>query len=441
MKTSCDDEIDRRNKEMPLNEKFAKLLCELEHCSTDEQRQKIEEMNEQMEEMGEEEFKSVFTTELFDSLNKMIEEKTLSWRNAILLVKHVGYCQTLKCFYDFAFKDSFLSNRFQEMIIEEKMMIEEKDEKLLVDLCECYLLLNGWPSSEMSSIIVPCLLKVALKREENEESQKEVEMALLALGNIEFYNVLKELYLNEITEIIEYHQKHHNLTQLAYQSAWQFLTGRLYFDHSLEHAIVNEVHFEREAIRELEELAKWMNWKKKEEEMSKKEANEVNIIKRWLQALGIFFRLFRLWNEEIAELIGSIAHVYRAARENNKEISYWCIFSLRNAAENGEIKIEDLLNGGAIEVVLEEIHRYTLNKNIKCHSLDFFLSASVRLNKKMDSEADKPERKMTKKKVFEKLEEEGYEDTITSFHELFGFFSTQFYYQLSLNISDYFVNV
>ncbi|KAH7818445.1 uncharacterized protein MONOS_18020 [Monocercomonoides exilis] len=418
-----------------------KLLYELEHCSTDEQRQKIEEMNELMEEMGKEEFKSVFTKEWFKRINQMIEDKILSWENAILLLKHVGYCQTLKCFYDFAFKYSFLSDRFQEMIIEEKMMIEEKDEKLLVDLCECYLLLNRWPSSEMSSIIAPCILKVALKKEENEETQKEVEMALLALSNFRSINVLKELFINEIKEVIQYHQKHHNLTQLAYQSAWEFFLNRSHFDHSLEHVIVNEVHFEREAIRELEELAKWMNWKKKEEEMSKEEANEVNIIKRWLHALGIFFRLFRLWKEEFAELIGSVAHVCRAARENNKEISNWCICSFRDATENGNVRVDSLLKGRAIDVVLEEIHRQTLNKNIEYHSLDFFFSISRRAKEKKKDEMEEVKRKAAKRKVFEKLEEEGYEDTITSFHELFNFFSTQFYYQLSLNIFDYFIYV
>eukprot|EP00770_Monocercomonoides_exilis_P008024 MONOS_7982.1-p1 / transcript=MONOS_7982.1 / gene=MONOS_7982 / organism=Monocercomonoides_exilis_PA203 / gene_product=unspecified product / transcript_product=unspecified product / location=Mono_scaffold00289:23244-23948(+) / protein_length=235 / sequence_SO=supercontig / SO=protein_coding / is_pseudo=false len=232
----------------------------------------------------------------------------------------------------------------------------------------------------------------------------------------------KELYINEIKEIIEYHQEHHNLTRIAYQSAWKFFLNRSHFDHSLEHVIVNEVHFEREAIRELEELAKWMNWKKKEEEMSKKEEKEVLIIGRWLHALGIFFRLFRLWKEEFAELIGSVAHVCRAARENNKEISNWCICSLRNATENGNVRVEDLLKGRAIDVVLEEIHRQTLNKNIEYHSLDFFFSISRRAKEKEKDKMKEEKRKEAKRKVLEKMEEEGYEDTITSFHELFGFF-------------------
>ncbi|KAH7818384.1 uncharacterized protein MONOS_8091 [Monocercomonoides exilis] len=90
------------------------------------------------------------------------------------------------------------------MIIEEKMMIEEKDEKLLV----------------------------ALSKEENEEAQKEVEMALLVLGNAGYQEIEQELFLTEIKEIIKYHQVHRNLTQLAYQSAWQFLMNEFEYEEA-----------------------------------------------------------------------------------------------------------------------------------------------------------------------------------------------------------------
>ncbi|KAH7818428.1 uncharacterized protein MONOS_18016 [Monocercomonoides exilis] len=392
--------------------KFTELFSQLSYSSDDEQREKIEEMNEVMGKMNKEEFMSVFTKDLSNRMKEMTDEKILSMENAILLLKHVGYCQTLKCFYDFAFKDSFLSDRFQEMIIEEKMMKEEKDEKLLVDLCECYLLLNRWPSSEMSSIIVPCLLKVALKREESEESQKEVEMALLALSNFWSDKVPKELWINEFKEIFQYHKEHHNLTRIAYQSAWKFFLSRTHFDHSLEHVIVNEVHFEREAIRELEELAKWMNWKKKEEEMSKKESKEVLIIGRWLCALGIFFRLFRFWKEEFAELIGSVANVCRTARENYKEISNWCIFVFEAAAGSRDATIEDLLESGAIDAIFEEIHKPTMDDRITNKILNFFMSISRKAKEKKRDEMEEVKRKEAKRKVFEMMEEEGIEDDV-----------------------------
>ncbi|KAH7828412.1 uncharacterized protein MONOS_15190 [Monocercomonoides exilis] len=104
---------------------------------------------------------------------------------------------------------------------------------------------------------VSCLLKVTLKKEEDEETQKEVEMALLALSCIySHYEIEQKQYLNEIKEIIHYHQEHHNLTRLAYLYAWEFLILRLNTDKSLNEVIVNELHFIREARREIEDLSK-----------------------------------------------------------------------------------------------------------------------------------------------------------------------------------------
>ncbi|KAH7826221.1 uncharacterized protein MONOS_8319 [Monocercomonoides exilis] len=143
------------------------------------------------------------------------------------------------------------------MIFEEEKKKEEKDDYLLVDLCESFVLLNDeFTSTEFLSICVPCLLKVALRKEEIEEVQKEVEMALLALSSIRDNDIEKELFLDDMTEIMKYHQEHRNLTRLAYQSAWQFLINRLFTDKRLEDMIVNELHFGREASRELEELSK-----------------------------------------------------------------------------------------------------------------------------------------------------------------------------------------
>ncbi|KAH7831077.1 uncharacterized protein MONOS_12109 [Monocercomonoides exilis] len=99
--------------------------------------------------------------------------------------------------------------------------------------------------------------------------------------------IRKELYFYEIKEIILYHQKHINLTQLAYQSAWKFLIGMLRKDGSLEEVIVNELHFVREAKRELEELSKSVDWKKKGKERRK--ANQVATIGRWIDLLKYYF--------------------------------------------------------------------------------------------------------------------------------------------------------
>ncbi|KAH7818438.1 uncharacterized protein MONOS_18018 [Monocercomonoides exilis] len=152
------------------------------------------------------------------------------------------------------------------MIIDEYKK-KEKDEALLADLCECYSTLVYGISYDLKSICVPCLVKAGLKKGNDENTKKEVEITLLALNHMgSSSEVPKELYINEIKEIIEYHQEHHNLTRIAYQSAWQFLICRVYWDEPIRRVIVNELHFAREAIRELEELTKCVDWKREKEE-------------------------------------------------------------------------------------------------------------------------------------------------------------------------------
>ncbi|KAH7830448.1 uncharacterized protein MONOS_4705 [Monocercomonoides exilis] len=99
-------------------------------------------------------------------------------------------------------------------------------------------------------------LKVSLKKEESEEIQKEVEIALFALCSIKQQKLKRKQYLYEMKEISKCHQEHRNLTRLAYQSAWEIFVHRLRNDKSVEKVIVNELHFVREVERELEELSK-----------------------------------------------------------------------------------------------------------------------------------------------------------------------------------------
>ncbi|KAH7814917.1 uncharacterized protein MONOS_13344 [Monocercomonoides exilis] len=283
---------------------------------------------------------------------------------------------------------------------------------------------------------MPCLLKVALNKEESDEVQKEVEIALQALRCISRdYSVKKELYLNEIKEIIEYHQEHHNLTRLAYQSAWGFLINRFDKDKSLEEVIINELHFGREATRELEELSRNVNWKKKEEKIVGKEKEEI-LLAGCLNVIHDFFEYCRLWNEEYVGLINSLVQLFRAAKDNHRGISNWCIYSLRKAAENRFVKVEDLLKGGAVEAVLEEMQGRTVDDGMLFNCLQFFKNVSNRLEEEEKDEKEEEERKATKRKVFEKMEEEGCEDIITSFYEKFVFLNRRYYHELSLKISD-----
>eukprot|EP00770_Monocercomonoides_exilis_P013122 MONOS_13066.1-p1 / transcript=MONOS_13066.1 / gene=MONOS_13066 / organism=Monocercomonoides_exilis_PA203 / gene_product=unspecified product / transcript_product=unspecified product / location=Mono_scaffold00774:6197-7450(+) / protein_length=399 / sequence_SO=supercontig / SO=protein_coding / is_pseudo=false len=398
-------------------------------------------MNEIVDEMNNEEFRSIFKSELFDKIDKMIEEKKMSIENTILLLKHAGCCIKLKNVFIPSFGKSSLANRFEKMIIKEEKKKEEKNEKLFVDLCECYIFLNGYINSKMRCVCVPCILKAALKKEESEETQKEVEMALLTLSGMGHCFLRKELYLKEITEIIKHQQKHRNLTKLANQSAWLFLIDRFCSDEHIERIAMNELHFVREATKELEELIGCIDWKRKEEEMSKEEANEVLVITGWTKTIKSFFDSCKLWNEEFVELISSIVQEYRTVKDKFREISYWCISSLRNAAGNGFVPVEDLLKR-AVDVVLEGMQRQTYNEGMTTECLRFFENVSIKLKEKKEDDKEEEERKATKRKIFEKMEEEGYEDTIASFHKMFNFLNRHFWITvLSLNISDYFVNV
>ncbi|KAH7814866.1 uncharacterized protein MONOS_14832 [Monocercomonoides exilis] len=385
-------------------EKFTELFSELGNCKEEVQKQKIEELYGLMDKMDKKEFKSIFSRELFDKIGKMLEANKLSLENTIVLSKFIGFCNSLQGLCIESFDSSLLGTKFEKMIIEENKKKEGKNEKLLIGLCECFLALSYDTSSELIPVCVPCLLKGALNKEENEEIQKEGEMALLALSCVDqFYDLRQDLYLNEIKEIITYHKEHRNLTCLAYQSIWN----------------LNELHFLKEAAKELEELSKCVDWKKKEvEEISKEESKKELILMRWIEILEIYFLYCNLWNEEYVSLFSSIVQVSRAARENKREICYWCICSLRSAAKNRNVRVEDLLKGGAIDVVLEEMNQSTLDDAIIWNCLNFFLNISRRLKEKEDDEKEEEERKELKRKIFEKMEEKGFEDCEIGFREL-----------------------
>eukprot|EP00770_Monocercomonoides_exilis_P012470 MONOS_12414.1-p1 / transcript=MONOS_12414.1 / gene=MONOS_12414 / organism=Monocercomonoides_exilis_PA203 / gene_product=unspecified product / transcript_product=unspecified product / location=Mono_scaffold00686:29983-31391(-) / protein_length=428 / sequence_SO=supercontig / SO=protein_coding / is_pseudo=false len=406
-------------------EQFSKLLHELEHRTEDEKKQKIEEMNGLIDEMNEKEFESVFTKELYHEMGKMIEKNTLSWGNAILLMKHVGYCKELKCFFCDPFGGSLLSKKMSEMIIyENEKTKDEKDEILLIELCECFaLLIEDFITKKFLSINMPCLLKILSKKDESEEVQKDVEMALLVLSNANTYCMLEnEIYLNEIKEIIKYHQEHHNLTQLSYQCAWNFLINKIFKDISLEEVIVNKLHFGREARREIEELTRCIDWKKKEEE---NERIEVSILRRWLNVIDNYFSSCELWNEELVGLISCIVQVFKAARGRYQIIRNKCLYSLMDAAIARNVKIEDLLKSGAIDFILEEMKQSTLDDKIMSDCLHFFLNISKRLKEKDDGETDETKRKELKRKIFEKMEEEGFEDITTSLYGVISFLNNE----------------
>ncbi|KAH7829064.1 uncharacterized protein MONOS_16205 [Monocercomonoides exilis] len=437
---AIDKSIDEFKKKSS-NEHFSEFLRELGRCDGNAQRQKILEMNEIIEEMEEEEFESVFTKEMFDEMDEMIKEGEVKIENAFYLLKHLGYCIVLNDMWVSGFGYSSLNKRFEKMIINEKEKTEDKDERLLVDLCKSYACISTFFSKELISICVPCLLKAASSKKRNKETQKEIEMALFAICHIGKCFILDyELYRYKIKEIILYHQKHNNLTRLACQSSWQFLVNGLPYYDCFEGVIVNELHFAREAARELKELMKSVDWKRKKEERGR-ETKEELVLLRWLKTLERYFLSCTMWNEEFVGLLNSIVRVFLAAKDNYREVYLQCIHLLKKIADNKAIEIDVLLKGGAVNAVLEKMQLQTLNKYETYQFMLFFIEISIRLKIKKKDEVEEAKRKATKKEFLEKMEEEGYEDTITSFHEIFIFFNRQYCHGLSLNISDYFVNV
>ncbi|KAH7829563.1 uncharacterized protein MONOS_12131 [Monocercomonoides exilis] len=274
---------------------------------------------------------------------------------------------------------------------------------------------------KLLSICVQHLMKVASNKEKNEETRKEVEMALLALSCIgKFDKVPKELYLNEIKEIIKYHQEHRNLTQLAYQSAWVFLMERFGNDKNLDGAVADELCFARDAARELEELKECIDWKRKEEEEKEKEVKEVLIIGRWFDVIRKYLFYGKLYNESITGLIGSIIQVFRAAKDNHRKISDWCISFLKEATISRSVRTVDLLESEVVIVFLAEILQATTQKHKILDYLIFLEFICRRLKGKKMDEVEEVKRKELKRKIFDQLEEEGYEDHIVGLLLIFA---------------------
>eukprot|EP00770_Monocercomonoides_exilis_P009810 MONOS_9762.1-p1 / transcript=MONOS_9762.1 / gene=MONOS_9762 / organism=Monocercomonoides_exilis_PA203 / gene_product=unspecified product / transcript_product=unspecified product / location=Mono_scaffold00415:51914-53366(-) / protein_length=400 / sequence_SO=supercontig / SO=protein_coding / is_pseudo=false len=395
-----------------------------------------------MDDMDREELNSVLMKELFNKINKMMEEEKISIGNSILLLKSVGYCRVLKYLYSTRFDESLLRERFEKMINDEnEKKKEEKDEKLLDDLCECFLLLHENISREFASICARYLLKVALKREESDDIQSEVEMALLTLSKIDFeVNVEKELYLKEIKEIIKYQKEHHNLTRLAYQSAWQFFLHRLVSDGSLEEEIENELDFVKEATRELEELSNGVDWKKKEK--TKKEKENIFVIERWCDAINKLIDVERSLNvEEYIKLIRCLVALCRAARGNEQEIMEGCMNAFQFMSFSETVGVGVFLKEGVVDLVSEEMKGQTWKDFSVSYCLRFFERLSNGLKRKTDYEDKEKERKETKRRMFEKMEEEGYEGFITSAYEIIPFMNESYFSHLPFLIEDYVVNL
>ncbi|KAH7822472.1 uncharacterized protein MONOS_9671 [Monocercomonoides exilis] len=438
-------------REMSLPKMYEKMFFKLEDCTDEDQKRIIEKMHDITCDMNNEEMQSVFNEEKYILIREMMNIKKLSLDNAILLMKRIGHCKALRMYWDGSFDCTGLCSDLESMIISiEKNVKEEigceesskkRNEKLLTDLCECVLMLNDdCFFNELFSFSVRCLLKEALNIEEDKETQKDVEMALLAMSNIgEYKEIDKELFLNEISEIIRYHQEHRNLTQLAYQSAWQFLIRRFRLEKGLRKIIANELSFGREAVRELDELIKCVDWKKTEKELKK--TKEVWIIMRYLKIAQLYFGKCRACSEEdqLNEFIERVIKLKELAKDSFKGMRNECIYFLKEGVIEKEEKIDSFAKSGAAGCVLAEILQPTLENYPISICFGIFRILSMTMRKRAHNTLRKAKWKRLKRETFEKLEEEGYEDTITSFYgEIL--IRCKYNRELLLNISDYFVN-
>ncbi|KAH7826960.1 uncharacterized protein MONOS_18594 [Monocercomonoides exilis] len=339
-------------------------------------------MNEVIDEMNKYELFYNLNGYIFDKIQKMIKEKKLSIESSILLLKHVGYCCVLKNAYSLRFEETPLCKRFKNIIIEEEEKKDEKNDNLLTDLCECYLLLNCEPSSKLISICVPCLLKIALKKEERCDNQKEVEMALLALSDIIQWNKVKrELYLNELQEIIKYHQKHQNLTRLAYQSAWMLLTNIFKHESSLLNIIMNELHFAKEARREMEELMGHVDWGKEKEERKNEKKKDMWIAKRWSRTVDKIILDVEFSDEDLIASLACIIRLFRLTRGDKKIFSISFKTTLLIMIIHHNIGVNGLLKSGAFDFLMEKIQKPTMSNEDTNGNLKIFLEISRQLKK------------------------------------------------------------
>ncbi|KAH7828889.1 uncharacterized protein MONOS_16356 [Monocercomonoides exilis] len=297
----------------------------------------------------------------------------------------------------------------------EKMIIEEETiETNLVDLCECYSMNIDIEIPEtLTPVIMSCLLRVALRKDESKETRNEVEMALVSLGNIGYKTrIEQEVYLNEIMKIILNHQEHNNLTRLAYQSAWQFLTQRLSVCGRLEEVIVKELHFAREAANEMEHLIKYVDWTPNEDKVKKEMV--VGFVKRWIAITEKCISRCYSLRFESDEILECLVRLHGASKENHKSVSKECIRVLGNMIFKKSVRVKALLKSGAVEVILEEMRQSAFeNDEIEfCKSFIFQLYEALSITPGIVCEEE--DLKTIREELYERLEEEGFEDIIVS---------------------------
>eukprot|EP00770_Monocercomonoides_exilis_P001998 MONOS_1983.1-p1 / transcript=MONOS_1983.1 / gene=MONOS_1983 / organism=Monocercomonoides_exilis_PA203 / gene_product=unspecified product / transcript_product=unspecified product / location=Mono_scaffold00038:66980-68247(-) / protein_length=403 / sequence_SO=supercontig / SO=protein_coding / is_pseudo=false len=382
-------------------------------------------MNLMFGKMDRDELDAILSLKTFNEIDRMIEEKKLSIENALLLLKHLAHYKMMTYVYVESFPHSSLCYTLEKLIFDEMNKKEEKNVKLLADLCACFFTMNDERAyDEPVPAFASYLLNVVLNKKENEEVQNEEEFAFPTLSNARQVVKGNECRSNEISETVRYQKDHHNLAHLACESSWRVLIEQSMIRIRFEKADFGELKFVDDATRELDELERKMDWKKKEGEV--KEINEVLMIMRWCYDIGKYFLVSQLNRNEFSQLIKSAERMYKSARSNHADVLCHLIYVFEEIALRSGPNIDCLLKEGVVDLMLEELNQPEL-KLILVHSCMTFFSALTReLNKdtanafvkESEWKSAETKRKTIKKEVHEKLEEEGYEDAIIKIHFL-----------------------
>eukprot|EP00770_Monocercomonoides_exilis_P012794 MONOS_12738.1-p1 / transcript=MONOS_12738.1 / gene=MONOS_12738 / organism=Monocercomonoides_exilis_PA203 / gene_product=unspecified product / transcript_product=unspecified product / location=Mono_scaffold00727:1869-3451(-) / protein_length=381 / sequence_SO=supercontig / SO=protein_coding / is_pseudo=false len=350
----------------PLPDELKKLFSELKQYKGDEQRQKIQEIYSFLVHNDYEVSKSATTGTTFEEIDEEMGKNNLCLENSIILLKGIGFCKLLKGVHFLGFIDCPLHDRFEKLLLEEENKKEEKNEKLMIGLCECFLALfenQHRVSKDTVNICICCVMKVAMRKEEDEKTQKEVEMALLALGNVRYFECEDGVkFFDKTEEIIKYHQEHHNLTRLAYQSAWHFIVWQTNNDEKMRRVIENELNFCKETERELEELLRCVDWIKKEKEKETDRVIEVHVIQRWLETINLYLSKRTLSGDEVNGLIESVVRLCRVAKNVHNETFEKGISIFQTMIISCLDNFDYLLRGGAIDFLFQELNQSTFDE-------------------------------------------------------------------------------
>ncbi|KAH7823792.1 uncharacterized protein MONOS_1873 [Monocercomonoides exilis] len=252
----------------------------------------------------------------------------------------------------------------------------------MIDLCECFLaLFEGIPdaSKDTVAVSVRCVMKAAMSKEKDEKTQKEVEMALLALSNAKYFDCDNRVqFLDESVEIIKYHQEHHNLTRLAYQSAWCSIVNQASNDEKMGKTVENELNFCKEAERELDELLRCVNWRKNEKEID--ENFEVRLMKRWLRIINAYFFNNTLRGDEVLRLIACVVRLCQTVKNSSKTAFGSGMFIFQKIIRSCLGNVDFLLRRGAMDYLFQELIQPTFRCDTFGKCMQFFSELSIALH-------------------------------------------------------------